>query len=193
MQAEIEKREISKKPSQGVQIDEEAVDEPEEAKNEKRTVGIPLKNFKQLKEQVKRDHAAENARAEGAQNIVIGLNDFVRVWKDFAESAREKGKKSLHMLMTANAPTEISKNAFQIKVSTETLRETFVAEKMNLIDAIAKEFGTTHVEIAVEIEELSDDAKTKFLATPKEKYEHMVKINPELKNLMDELGLDFNF
>ena len=97
------------------------------------------------------------------------------------------------MLMTANEPVLKSKNLFEIRVATETLRETFNSEKMFLVDQLSNEFGTTHFKIEVIIEEAGEEEKTKFLATPKEKYDHMVKLNPELKNLMDELGLDFNF
>lgn len=179
-------QEVSKKESQNqsqVQVE----------KKEKKKAGISFKNLNKLKDKVKQEHAEESAKAAQALNIEIPIEGFLKVWNSFANDAREKGKKSMNMLMTANEPVRKSKNLFEIKVATETLRETFNSEKMLLVDQLSNEFGTTHFKIEVIIEEAGEEEKTKFLATPKEKYDHMVKLNPELKNLMDELGLDFNF
>jgi len=114
-------------------------------------------------------------------------------WNTYSELAKEKGKKSLYMLMTFRAPKKVGDNAFKITVATETLRETFNAEKIYIVDRLAKAFGTTKFEILTEVDELPDDEKGKFLSTPKEKYDHMVKLNPNLKKLMDDLDLDFNY
>ncbi|MGB0429887.1 MAG: hypothetical protein ACPGLV_05400 [Bacteroidia bacterium] len=187
MQSDIEKKQRGDLP------DTSTVETKPQEKTTQKSGGISLKNLSKLKEKVKQEHHEQNAKAAHAQNVEIPFEGFLKTWNDFAIEAREKGKKSLHMLMTASEPTYRGRNSFQIKVATETLKETFNAEKMHLVDKIGDKFGTTLFEINVEIVEVSEDEKTKFLATPKEKYDHMVKINPELKNLMEELGLDFNF
>lgn len=97
------------------------------------------------------------------------------------------------MLMGASTPQMVGVNTFKTMVATLTLRETFNTEKMTIVDAMSEAFGTSNFEIIVDVEEVEEKDKVKFLSTPKEKYEHMVKVNPELKNLMDELGLDFNY
>jgi hypothetical protein len=191
MQQEISQKESQSQDQSQSQLESQS--QVKEEKKEKKKAGISLKSFNKLKDKVKQEHAEESAKAEQALHIEIPLEGFLKVWNDFANAARANGKKSLHMLMTANAPVLKSKNVFEIKVATETLRETFNAEKMYLVDQVSTEFGTTHFEIEVIIEEAGEEEKNKFLATPKEKYDHMVKLNPELKNLMDELGLDFNF
>ena len=123
----------------------------------------------------------------------MSLEQFMTEWNTYSELAKEKGKKSLYMLMTFRAPKKVGDNAFKITVATETLRETFNAEKIYIVDRLAKAFGTTKFEILTEVDELPDDEKGKFLSTPKEKYDHMVKLNPNLKKLMDDLDLDFNY
>ena len=35
----------------------------------------------------------------------------------------------------------------------------------------------------------SEEEKKKYLVNPKDKYDHMVKINPELENLLHQLDL----
>ena len=125
--------------------------------------------------------------------MAITLEQFLKEWIAYAADAKEKGKQSLSMLMGAKTPEMVGVNTFKIMVETLTLKETFNSEKMQIVDAMSAVFGTTNFEIIVEVEEVEEKDKVKFLATPKEKYEHMVKINPELKNLMDELGLDFNY
>lgn len=97
------------------------------------------------------------------------------------------------MLMTFKPPTLVSDNTFKIVVATETLKETFGAEKIYIVERLSRSLGTSNFEILTEVEELPDSEKAKFLSTPKEKYEHMVQLNPDLKKLMDDLGLDFNY
>lgn len=152
-----------------------------------------LRNFDQLKQKVKQDHIEESARMEAAEKVSIPFDGFKKIWNEFAANAKVLGKQSLHMLMTANEPTMTGPNEFRTVVATETLKETFSTEKMALVDKIAEAFNTNKFEITVIVQETAEDDKLKFLSTPKEKYDHMVQINPELKNLMDELGLDFNF
>lgn len=133
------------------------------------------------------------ARTEAGNAKIISLNEFLEVWNAFAAEIRELGKKSLYLLMTQNTPECVANNVFHIKVATETLKETFNLEKAQLVDRISETFATNNFEIRVGVETPDDEEKNKFLATPKEKFDHMAQINPELKNLMDELGLDFNF
>lgn len=97
------------------------------------------------------------------------------------------------MLMTFKPVEMVSENLFKIIVATETLRETFAAEKIYIVELLSKALGTSSFDVLTEVEEIDDGSRVKFLSTPKEKYEHMVKLNPELKNLMDDLGLDFNY
>lgn len=124
---------------------------------------------------------------------MVPLEGFIEEWKAYTQLVEEKGKKSLQMLMKKAVPELIEENKFRIKVATETLKETFKAEQIYLVDKFAKVFGTTQFEIHLEVEELPEEEQTKFLTTPKEKYEYMVKVNPKLRDLMDELGLDFDY
>lgn len=152
-----------------------------------------MKNLAALKDRVKEEHQEEITRKEQADRIKIKLEDFVAEWNAYAQQAKERGKKSLFMLMTFKEPEMVGDNTFRIVVATKTLKETFAAEKIYIFDKLAKTLGTSNFEVVVDVEELPDSEKAKFLSTPKEKYEHMVKLNPELKNLMDDLGLDFNY
>lgn len=142
---------------------------------------------------MRQDHDDEQRRLETAGKIGISIEQFLEQWKGYAADAKEKGKQSLSMLMGANTPEMVETNTFKILVATQTLRETFIAEKMQIMDAMSEVFGTSNFEILVEVQEVEEKDKAKFLSTPREKYEHMVKINPELKKLMDDLGLDFNY
>lgn len=124
---------------------------------------------------------------------VVPLEGFIEEWEAYTEMVEEKGKMSLQMLMKKAVPELIEENKFRIKVATETLKETFKAEQIYLVDKFSKVFGTTQFEIHLEVEELPEDEQAKFLTTPKEKYDYMVKVNPKLRDFMDELGLDFEY
>ncbi|MCB0736870.1 MAG: hypothetical protein KDC92_05100 [Bacteroidetes bacterium] len=124
---------------------------------------------------------------------VVPLEKFEEAWQEYTESIKEKGKQSLYMVMSQAKPELIEENKFKIEVATETLKETFKAEQLYLAEKFGRLFGTTQFSIMVDVKELPEDERGKFLTTPKEKYDHMVKVNPHLKDLMDELDLDFDY
>lgn len=127
-----------------------------------------------------------------SESFIIPLHEFLEVWTDFASEVKEAGKKSLSMLMSQNEPICPAGNVFKITVPSEMLKETFNLEKGAFVEKIIQKFSTNKFEIIVQVADNSTDEKQKFLSTPKEKYDHMQHLNPQLKNLMDELGLDFN-
>ena len=68
----------------------------------------------------------------------------------------------------------------------------FNAVKMDCMDHLSNALGSDTLEVHLVVEEIPEEDKAKFLSTPKEKYDYMVKQNPELKRLKDDLDLDFS-
>jgi hypothetical protein len=71
------------------------------------------------------------------------------------------------------------------------LLEALTMEKVQLLERIQEQLGGAEVRLVLRLERVDEEDKPKVPTTPREKYEFMVAINPELKTLMDELGLDF--
>lgn len=97
------------------------------------------------------------------------------------------------MLMTRELPIEQSENHFLLKVDTETLKETFNAERVYINEFLSDGLGTSKFEISVEVSEIPVEDKARFISNPKDKYEHMLAINPKLSDFMKKLGLDFDY
>lgn len=141
---------------------------------------------------MKREDEAQRAQEE-QWGSSIDPEKFIESWGEFAERAKKDGKKSLHMLMTQNEIEHKGEGKFLLKVGTETLRETFNSEKTRIVDYLIATLGSSRFEIGLEVEAIPDEEKRKYITSPIEKYEHMLKQNPDLKDFMNELDLDFDY
>ena len=91
--------------------------------NKSETPVYSLKNLSSLKNEVRKER--EERERSKMRDIAVGEEEFLKVWTEFAEQMKKDGKRSLHMLMTANSPRKVEGNRFELVVATETLRETF--------------------------------------------------------------------
>ena len=92
--------------------------------------------------------------------------------------------------MTQYPIEERSENKFEIKVSSETLKETFQLERAELIDYLNEALNTTFYEIDPVVLE-SAPTEVKKVLTPKDVYEVLKNRNPNLSTLMTDLDLEF--
>ncbi|WP_420316268.1 hypothetical protein [Ekhidna sp.] len=115
-------------------------------------------------------------------------DDLQRVWKAFAEQKSNAGDTDRLVLSKSikkgDEHSVILMLGSQLEVS---FLEKFDTE---LVQYLRNELKNDHIVIRTEIAEIQDEKK---LYTSTDIFDYMVKQNPDLKDLKDRLGLDFDY
>jgi DNA polymerase III subunit gamma/tau len=112
-------------------------------------------------------------------------------WKTLSEKFVQEGKSGLsaHMKSIGNA-VKINEDRLEITVNNSILAEQYNSSKGDIITTLRKKLFLESLELSVMVDEI----KTERVAfTGKEKFEKMSKINPEILNLKNILGLEIEF
>ena len=106
-------------------------------------------------------------------------------WLEFIKLKKENGKDQEIMLL--KEPYELEENKVVIKLSNEVLKITFDHLKSDLQGYLRKSLKNNKIILEAEVIET---AREDMIYTNKEKFAHLVKKYPDLKDLQDRLGLD---
>ncbi|MEQ9467578.1 MAG: hypothetical protein RLN88_09205 [Ekhidna sp.] len=111
-----------------------------------------------------------------------------RVWKAFAEQKIDAG--DTERLIFGKTVSKGENHSVTILLSSQL--EVSFLEKFDteLVQFLRSELQNDHIVIRREIEEIKDEKK---LYTSTDIFDYMVKQNPDLKDLKDRLGLDFDY
>ena len=114
--------------------------------------------------------------------------DLQQAWKAFADQKKDAGDTDRLVLSKAVKKGE----AHSVIITLGSQLEVSFLEKFDteLVQFLRNELKNDHVVLRREIEELEE---TKKLYTSKDIFDEMVKQNPDLKDLKDRLGLDFDY
>ena len=115
------------------------------------------------------------------ENVKKDLNHYV-------ENLKTEGKKNIASILSMN-PISLSDNyKIVFKVANEMNRVEVNIEKERLLPFLKKRLKNDKIKIEVEI---SEDPKREQIYTPKEKYQYLLKLNPQLEDLRKIFNLDF--
>lgn len=135
-----------------------------------------------------KEETTEAAAVADKQANEFSEEDLQRVWKAFGEQKENAGDTERLVLGKA-----IKKGAdHQVILMLGSQLEVSFLEKFDteLVQFLRKELANDHVVIRTEIEEVEEAKK---LYTSTDIFDYMVKQNPDLKDLKDRLGLDFDY
>ncbi len=139
------------------------------------------------------DHLTETETAETSNSTesrpqeAFDQEKLMEVWQAYARNVKKTGRESLYSTLTLSKP-EIHKDfrlLLLIKNSTQALD--LNKEKPDMLDFLREQLNNYYVEIDFEIE-VSDQPTA--LYTNSQKFEAMVKKNPNLGKLTGNLNLD---
>ncbi|WP_421764543.1 hypothetical protein [Ekhidna sp.] len=122
------------------------------------------------------------------KETVYSEDDLQRVWKAFAEQKTDAGDTERLVLSKSVKKGENHSVVIMLGSQLEvSFLEKFDAE---LVQYFRAELQNDHIVIRTEIAEIKDEKK---LYTSTDIFDYMVKQNPDLKDLKDRLGLDFDY
>ncbi len=123
----------------------------------------------------------ENEETYKLETVKKDLNHYV-------ENLKTEGKKNIASILSMN-PISLSDNyKIVFKVANEMNRVEVNIEKERLLPFLKKRLKNDKIKIEVEI---SEDPKREQIYTPKEKYQYLLKLNPQLEDLRKIFNLDF--
>ena len=108
--------------------------------------------------------------------------------KEFAAAFEKRG--AHHEALLLKEKFDFEDNTIKIKISNEALESTFERMRSNLLTQLRNKLENDHLQLRSEIVELE---KQQMLYTDKEKFEHLKKKYPALKDFQEKFGLDPEF
>ena len=115
------------------------------------------------------------------------LEDLKNVIQQYIEQLKNEGKLNLISILSMN-PVKLDNNNVVFTVANELNRVEINLEKDKLLSFICDRLNNFKVAIKVNISEIE---KEKIIFTQKEKYQHLLKINPSIETLRKKFDLEY--
>jgi len=155
-----------------------------------KTISIPslsdLKNQLNKKEETTTGEVTEEAVSN--RNKAFTLTDLDKVWNAFKAKREEEGNQL--ELLILKEPYELEGNTVTIQISNGASESSFERFRGDLLMTLRDGLENDSLILKSEV---VDIAREKMLYTDKEKFEHLKKKYPALKDLQERLGLDPEF
>jgi hypothetical protein len=144
-----------------------------------------LKSKVKEKPEQKEEEVDPDAPVESSSNKVFDKTALDEKWQAFAEIQKEAGKDQAYV--TLMEPYELAENKVTITLSNDVLKITFDKLKADLQGYLRKELENMAIVLEAEVKETQ---REDMIYTNKEKFNHLAKKHPALKELQEKLGLD---
>ena len=115
------------------------------------------------------------------------LEDLKVVIQEYIGKLKKQGKLNLISILSMN-PVKLDNNNVVFTVANELNRVEINLEKEKLLSFICDRLNNFKVAIKVNISEIE---KEKIIFTQKEKYQHLLKINPSIETLRKKFDLEY--
>ena len=113
---------------------------------------------------------------------------ILQFWNEYAEKINVEGKKNISSIMRMDKPEMKNQSTISFFVANE-VNKVEMTNEMKLLLPFLKE-KLNHYGIKIEIV-VKKTVKEDSIYSPREKYQHLVKINPTLEKLRKNFDLDF--
>lgn len=115
------------------------------------------------------------------------LEDLKLVIQEYIEQLKKEGKRNLISILNMN-PVKLYNNDVVFTVANELNRVEINLEKEKLLSFICNKLNNFKIAVKVNISEIE---KEKIIFTQKEKYQHLLKINPSIETLRKKFDLEY--
>lgn len=151
----------------------------------RRPSSLSMKSINQKKELSKIE--VDYEEVEGLPTDDFSENKVVELWKAYAATLIEEGKKSVSSIMMANTPRIIDKN-IHFELPNNLMKDQLGRTKPALLKHIRERVNNFRIELIIDVRE---EKTKKYAYTPQEKYEKLIEKNKALELLKKTFDLDF--
>lgn len=149
----------------------------------KSTTKLPSLSKKEAQAEEKKSTQKESQTEKKRNSVTI--EDVKFFWNAFRDKRKEMGRdRELNVL---NQPFEFDNEVIKLKLLNPIQSDILNDFRDSLMDYLRSQLKNDH--LSLEIEFIKHDDR-KMIYTAKEKLDHLIEKNPQLKNLKDQLGLD---
>ena len=141
-------------------------------------------------EKIAKEKSEEVEAVEESQKRAetYSTEQFEEKWKLIADSYESKGQH--HEALLLREKYNIADHIITVNISNEALESTFERIRTGVLEKLRNALKNDHIQLRSKIVELE---KKNMLYTDKEKFEHLKKKYPALKDLQEKFGLDPEF
>ena len=139
-----------------------------------------------VKEQKKAKDSSKERDKQAIKNESFTEEALIDAWKSYAENLTEE--KLLQNTMILYLPKKLNDTKFEVTVNTDINKEYIENNLRSILDWLQKKLQNDLIEMKIVI---SKTIVNKKAFTPQEIFQEMSQSNPALKDLTDELGLEY--
>lgn len=159
----------------------------------KSTLGIASVKIPSLKDIGKFDSTAkadeDDPYIKGTDKQAFTLDSFMKLWTTYANQAKADGKATLHGILTAHEPKQISPFEFEVTLHNKSQELSLRDEKPDLLNYLRVQLKNFELNIHPVINE---QVVSKRPYTSSERFQYLAAKNPELIELKKMFNLEFD-
>ena len=162
--------------------------------NRSKTIGIPT-NLASAKTSLHEEKAAKQKADEvqieeesQKRSEAFTSEQFQKIWDELADNFESQSQH--HEALLLREKVEINDKVITVSISNEALEGTFERIRTQVLEKVRNSLKNDYLQLRSQIVELE---KKDMLYTDREKFEHLKKKYPALKDLQDKFGLDPEF
>jgi len=132
----------------------------------------------------------EEEDLSGKPKDEYSVDQFLAIWKQYAEQLKGEGRESLYSTLTRRKPT--LKEGFRVEmiIDNKVQEQVLEKEKVEMMTFIREQLNNYAIQLEIVLQKNDDDSA--FLYTSKEKFKKMAEKNPAIIKLRDKLNLDLD-
>ncbi len=140
-----------------------------------------------LKKAAKKINRPE-VKEENLPEDAFDIENLTKLWNEYAEQIKTEGKQNIASIMRMHQPDLTNQSTISFFVENDMNKVEMTREMELLMPFLRAKLNHYGIKIEIEIKEtIREDS----VYSPKEKYQHLIKINPALEILRENFDLDF--
>ena len=147
-----------------------------------------LNALKQVISQPKEDEGSTGEQTVELRASKYSEDQLAKAWEEF--KANFEAKSLHHEVLILKEAYQVDDHKITVSIPNEALESTFEKFRGELLMHLRNSLKNDHISISSQVIELE---RGKMLYTDREKFEHLKKKYPALKDLQEKLGLDPEF
>jgi DNA polymerase III subunit gamma/tau len=156
--------------------------------------GLNLVNIKEQRQKEDEEKQKQiQKRAEELNKIEnpgkTDPEEFKKAFTEYIELYWKDKKISLYNCVKEKEPVFVSEDTVVLTFPHDAMTEMFLKVKTDLSDYLNKKYHIFDLKMECVVEAPTEEEQRKYLINPKDKFNAMKEINPELENLQQKFGL----
>lgn len=151
----------------------------------KKVSALSLKSIKK-KQQLKNELSKKQQIEEDLPNTLFSEDDFFKVWHQFTQLLKKKGKYNLHSHLTMVTPKLLGTTVF-LEYPNSTIKVEVERERYELLSHLKQKLENHTIDLDIKVNEA---VTKKYAYTTQEKYDKLKELNPNIELLRNEFDLE---